>query len=122
MGKAGDAHERRADAVADQVVAGRSAEALLDRLAVAPVPAAMQSRVLQCKPIATKAIPPTNFGTIKVTKFESMEPTGQEDGIDINLEFDPDSSKVDATKIGLIQAGRTQVGGIAIANEPSIRG
>ena len=123
IGTAGDAYERHADSVADRVVAGRSAEALLDRLPAAPISAAnAQSRVLQCKPIATKAIPPTNFGTFKVTKFESMEPAGQEDGIDINLEFDPDSSKVDATKIGLIQAGRSQVGGVAIANEPSIRG
>jgi hypothetical protein len=122
MGRAGDAYERHADSVADHVVAGRSAEALLDRLAAAPLSAANpQSRVLQCKPIPTKPIPPTNFGTFKVTKFESVEPSGQEDGIDINLEFDPDSSKVDASKIGLIQAARSQVGGVAIANEVTIR-
>ncbi|MEZ4448082.1 MAG: DUF4157 domain-containing protein [Nannocystaceae bacterium] len=36
VGEAGDAHERHADAVAERVVTGRSAEALLDRYACAP--------------------------------------------------------------------------------------
>jgi hypothetical protein len=121
MGKPGDAYERHADAVAGLVVAGRSAEPLLDQLVVPGLHTGTQRGVLQCKPIATKPIPPTDFGTFKVTKFESMGPDGAEDGIDINLEFDPDKSKVDATKIGFIQAAHSEVGGVAIAMEPSIK-
>ena len=44
VGRAGDAYERHADAVADRVVAGRSAEALLDQMAGGSRAAAVQLR------------------------------------------------------------------------------
>jgi hypothetical protein len=44
IGQAGDAYERHADAVADRVVAGHSAEAILDDMAPAAAPAAAVQR------------------------------------------------------------------------------
>jgi hypothetical protein len=48
FGRAGDVHERMADAVADRVVAGRSAEDLLDRAGPPAQPRADASAPVQC--------------------------------------------------------------------------
>jgi hypothetical protein len=53
VGEAGDAYEQHADAVADKVVAGESAEGLLDQMAGTPAggaEGAVQSRSMQMKP------------------------------------------------------------------------
>jgi len=53
VGEAGDAYERHADAVADKVVAGESAEALLGQMAAAP--AGTQASSIQRREVATDA-------------------------------------------------------------------
>ena len=116
VGEAGDPYERHADAVADQVVRGRPAEALLDRMAPPGSPSlGVRQRVLQRlpKPIAT------NFGNFDETKYETVGPAGSENGVFINLMFDPFPDKVDASKIGLTQAARTQLGGVAVSTDPT---
>lgn len=63
VGEPGDAYEQHVDAVADEVVAGRSAENLLDRLTGSGT-AAPQHQV-QRKDI------PTHFGTFKTSRSKS---------------------------------------------------
>jgi hypothetical protein len=53
VGEAGDAYERHADAVADKVVAGQSAEALLSHMA--PAPAGAPADGVQRREVATDA-------------------------------------------------------------------
>lgn len=114
VGDPGDRYERHADAVADQVVRGRSAETLLDRLA----PASSRAASVQRQVVQRVAIP-TNFGEFDTTKYDAVGPKGSEYGVDINLTFDPDRAKADATKIGLTQSVRSQLKGAAVAIEPS---
>ena len=115
VGRAGDAYERHADAVADLVAGGRSAEALLDRMAPPGSRAlAVQRQVVQRAPIAT------DFGEFDTTKYDAVGPKGSEYGVDIVLTFDPDRTKVDAKKIGLTQALSSKLGGVDAAIHPTI--
>ncbi|HEX8691020.1 MAG TPA: DUF4157 domain-containing protein [Longimicrobium sp.] len=115
VGRAGDPYERHADAVADLVAGGRSAEGLLDRMAPAGSRAlAVQRRVVQRAPIAT------DFGEFDTTKYDAVGPAGSEYGVDIELTFDPDRTKVDAKKIGLTQALSSKLGGVDAAIHPTI--
>lgn len=109
VGRAGDIYERHADAVAALAVKGSSSEALLDRMAPAGSrAAAVQRQVVQRTPVGT------DFGEFDTTKYNSLGPAGSENGVDIELTFDPDRTKVDATKIGLTQSVRTQLAGSAV--------
>ena len=114
VGEAGDTYERHADAVADQVVRGHSAEALLDQKASAGSRSlGVQRQVVQRAPIST------DFGVFDTTKYDSTGPAGAEWGLDIAITFDPDRVKADARKIGLVQSIRYQLGGSAVAGFPS---
>jgi hypothetical protein len=117
IGDVGDGYERHAEAVADRVISSRSAEALLDRMAPAAGSRALgvQRRIVQRAPI------PTDYGNFDTTKYDKVGSAGSEYGVLINLSFDPDKTKVNAKKIGLTQAVRTQLGGVAVAIEPSRR-
>jgi hypothetical protein len=117
VGEAGDAYERHADAVADQVVRGRSAEALLDEM----VPAGSRSLGVQ-RQVVQRAPITTNFGDFDATKYDAVGSAGSKYGVDIQLTFDPDKTKVDAKKIGLTQTARSQLAGAASVLEPSRRG
>ena len=92
VGQAGDVYEQHADAVAAEVVAGRSAEGLLDRMAGGASPAHQP-------PVQRKDVP-THFGTFKTTKFEKYSTTG----VSAVIEFHPDPNKIDAKKIGMSQS------------------
>lgn len=109
VGKIGDVYERHADAVAEQVVKGQSAEALLEQMApLGGHTSSVQRQVVQRAPIET------DYGKFDTTKYEDAGPAGSEYGVDIKLTFDPDEKKVDAKKIGLTQAVRSQLGGKAV--------
>jgi hypothetical protein len=117
VGRAGDVYERHAESVADRVVRGQSAEALLDELAPRRSRAlGMRRQVLQRAPIET------NFGKFDTTKYDAVGPAGSEYGVDIVLTFDPDTTKADAKKIGLTQTARSVLAGAAVALRPSQRG
>jgi hypothetical protein len=116
VGEVGDIYEQHADAVADHVVRGRSAEGLLDQMA--PVESrslGVQRQVVQRAPIAT------DYGEFDTTKYDKLGPTGSEHGVDIVLTFDPDRTKVNAKKIGLVQSVRSQLAGTAVSLFPVIR-
>lgn len=116
VGEEGDPYERHADAVAGLVAGGRSAEALLDRMAPTPPRAlGVQRRVVQRAPIRT------DFGAFDTTKYDSVGTAGSEYGVDIKITFDP-GTKADAKKIGLTQTARSQLAGSAVVLEPSRRG
>src|SRR5690606_33539359 len=89
----------RLEAEADEMGA-RAARGEAVQMSAPPSPragaAAVPHSVIQRKEVAT------NFGTFKTTRFRKIE-----DGVDIVLEFHPDSKKVKAEKIGLTQAVRT---------------
>jgi len=93
IGQAGDVYEQHADAVAAEVVAGRSAERLLDEMAGGGASSAPQHQV-QRKDV------PTHFGTFKTSKFEKYTTTG----VNAVVEFHPDPAKIDAKKIGMSQS------------------
>jgi hypothetical protein len=107
VGEAGDRYEQHANAVADLVVQGRSAESLLDRYAGAGGARGGSVQRLD-----------TNFGKFETTKYDNVGPVGNEIGVDMVLTFDPDVKKVDATQIGLTQSVRAQLGGVAKATFP----
>ena len=114
LSQPGDAYERQADAVAQEVVQGRSAEALLDEVTDGRAGSATgQQAVVQRAPI------PTDFGEFDTTKYNKLGPAGSEYGVEIELTFNPDKTKVDARKIGLTQAVRSQLAGGAVAIEPA---
>src|SRR5262245_56015461 len=71
VGEAGDTYEQHADAVADAVVRGESAEALLDPHAGG----ATSSEPVQRSAIQKKDVS-TFFGTFKTTKFSKFGTTG----------------------------------------------
>ena len=110
VGKAGDRYERNADAVAERVLTGASAESLLDEVAPGSESSAARRRAVQR--IAT------DFGDFKTSKYDKLGPAGKEWGVDIVLEFDPDKTKVNAEKIGLTQSVRDQLSGTAVALFP----
>jgi hypothetical protein len=117
LGEAGDVYERHANTVAEHVGQGRSAEALLDQMAPAgSPPAGARRQVVQRAPIKT------DYGEFDTTKYDAVGPAGSEYGLDTELTFDPDKTKVDAKKIGLTQTARSQLAGAAIVLEPSRRG
>jgi len=99
--------------VANLVVSGRSAEALLNQMAPAGSRVSqLQRQVVQRAPIKT------DFGEFDTTKYEDVGASGSEYGVDIKLTFDPDTTKVDAKKIGLTQSVRAQLAGKAVAGFP----
>ena len=117
VGHQGDKYERHADAVADLVVSGRSAETLLNQMAPAGSQAlGSQRQAVQRKPI------PTNFGNFDTTKYDDVGAKGSEHGIDIVLTFDPDKVKVNAKKIGLVQSIRYQLAGTNVGLFPVHQG
>ncbi|HEY4242496.1 MAG TPA: DUF4157 domain-containing protein [Kofleriaceae bacterium] len=109
VGEAGDSHEQHANAVADLVVQGKSAESLLDRYGGGGG-GARRGAVQRLE---------SNFGTFATTKYDKVGPAGKEHGLDIKLTFDPDVKKVDATKIGLTQAIRYQMAGTPVSLYPN---
>jgi hypothetical protein len=114
VGEAGDFYERHADAVAAEVVQGRSAEKLLDQMA----PAGSRSLAVQ-RQVVQRAIA-TNFGEFDTTTYDSLGPAGSEYGVSIELTFDPDPAKVNAKKIGLVQSLRSKLGGVDAAIDPTM--
>jgi hypothetical protein len=107
VGEAGDRYEQHANAVADLVVQGQSAEPLLDRYAGAGGARGGSVQRLD-----------TSFGKFDTTKYDKVGPAGSEHGVDIKLTFDPDVKKVDATKIGLTQSVRSQLAGAPFSVYP----
>lgn len=97
VGAEGDAYERHADAVADKVVAGQSAEALLAAgpggAAAAPGGAVQHSRVVQ------RDAKVTSMGTFTDEQYE-FEGTTR---LNMTLKFTP-GDKVESAKIGLSQS------------------
>jgi Domain of unknown function (DUF4157) len=114
IGAVGDAYERHADRVAERVVGGQSAEALLDQIE----PAGSRSLAIGRRVVQLAAVT-SNFGDFDTTKYDALGPAGGEWGVDIELTFDPDAAKVDAKKIGLTQAVRSELAGAMVAIEPS---
>jgi len=108
VGEAGDPYEQHANAVADLVVQGKSAESLLDRYGGSGGARGGAIQRLE-----------SNFGTFDTTSYTKVGPAGSETGVDIKLTFDPDVTKVDAQKIGLTQSVRTQIAGTPISTFPS---
>jgi hypothetical protein len=53
----------------------------------------------------------TDYGEFDTTYYDSKGPVGSEYGANIELVFDPDKTKVDAEKIGLVQSVRVRLGG-----------
>lgn len=117
VGQVGDPYERHADAVAEHVVGGRSAETLLDQMAPAGSRSfGVQRQVVQRAPI------PTDFGNFDMTKYDKVGPAGSEYGVDIVLTFDPDRTKANAKKIGLTQSVRSQLAGTNVVLFPVQQG
>jgi hypothetical protein len=110
VGQEGDAYEQHADAVADLVVQGKSAEATLDRFAPGPGAGgrATQHKAVQRAPI------PTHYGEFKAEYFQEIKDDGKAIGADLYLKFTP-NAEVDATKIGLTQSVKNYVDGTPIA-------
>jgi Domain of unknown function (DUF4157) len=109
VGEAGDRYEQHANAVADLVVQGKSAESLLDPYARGGGARGGSVQRLD-----------TNFGKFDTTKYDKVGPAGSEYGVDIKLTFDPDVKKVDAMKIGLTQSVRSQLAGTPVSLFPSV--
>jgi hypothetical protein len=106
VGEVGDAYERHADEVADLVARGESAESVLDRHAGTGGGAPGVQRRAK-----------THYGEFTTEWYDQVE----EHGVDIKLEFHP-GPNVDATKIGLTQQVRSQLGGGAVAIGPTLHG
>ena len=106
VGVAGDPYERHADAVAERVVRGESAEALLGAMAPGgSVASGAPWQGVQRAPIKT------DYGEFDTTMYNTLGPAGGEYGVEIEMEFDPDKAKVDAEQIGLVQSVRVRLGG-----------
>jgi Domain of unknown function (DUF4157) len=114
LGQSGDHYEHHADAVADRVVRGESAEDLLDQHAGAHGSAPAGTGAIQ-------RLAPTHYGQFKAPTYDPVGAAGSEYGLDIKLEFHP-GNNVDATKIALTQQVRTQLGNKAIAIDPGRHG
>ncbi len=71
VGEEGDEHERHADAVADRVVAGQSAEALLDRYASGGSPAAGRDAPVQGRAVQ-RAVKARKLGTQDFKSFSTL--------------------------------------------------
>ena len=110
VGQDGDAYEQHADAVADLVVQGASAEAALDRFAPAAGAGgrATQHKAVQRSPLGT------HYGEFKAEYFEEIKLDGKAVGVDMYLKFTP-HTEVDATKIALTQSVKNYVDGKPIA-------
>ena len=108
VGAEGDAFERHADAVADRVVAGQSAEDLLS--ATPAGGAAVAAKAIQR---SSKA---TSMGTFTDEKY-ALEGTAK---LHMTLKFTP-GDKVDATKIGLTQSLKDMKDGDKNAIDPTAR-
>jgi hypothetical protein len=97
---------QHADAVAHAVVSGRSAEPLLNEMAPAgPRALGVQRQVVQRTPLET------DYGKFDTTKYADVGTVGSEEGVDMELTFDPDPVKANAKKIGLTQSVRVNLGG-----------
>jgi hypothetical protein len=111
VGKVGDLYERHADAVADRVVRGESSEALLDKFASgdnASSPGG--SNALQMKKKVDTA-----FGQFEDVYYDRRtSDAGVDIGGEMYLRFTPGDT-VDATKIGLTQAVKSQVDGSPVS-------
>ena len=106
VGEEGDAYEQHADAVADLVVQGRSAEAALDRFAPGAGAGgrATQHKAVQRSPLGT------HYGEFKAEYFEEIKLDGKAVGVDMYLKFTP-NTEVDATKIALTQSVKNYIDG-----------
>lgn len=106
VGKAGDSYERHADAVANLVVQGKSAEGLLGTMASGSggARAAVQRSPKQ-----------THFGTFTDEKY-GLNST--KTVLHMTLKFMP-NNQVDADKIGLTQSKHNTVGGTALVMDPN---
>lgn len=105
MGEAGDTHEQHADAVADRVVAGASAEDLLDEYAAKRSDTAAQRRAVARK---ERAETPESEGT---------QQEASEDGV--SNEATAETQEVDATAPAAEQAtaARASAGGAAAGDD-----
>jgi len=110
VGAEGDVFERHADAVADKVVAGESAEALL-----ASTPAGGATPGVAANPVQRSA-KATHMGTFTDEKY-ALEGSAK---LHMTLKFTP-GDHVDATKIGLTQTVRTVKGGTTASIDPASR-
>jgi hypothetical protein len=112
VGQQGDTYEQHADAVADLVVQGKSAETTLDQLAprsaAAAGPSATQHKAVQ------RAAVTTHYGEFKDAYFSEVKKDGTMIGVDLFLTFTP-NAEVDAAKIGLSQSVKNYVAGKPIA-------
>jgi hypothetical protein len=116
VGLVGDVYERHADQVAEAAAQGRSAESILDRMVRAGlhVPGARRA-VIQRKVSSDWG----EFDTTTYSNLPAGAVAGTEYGVDITLSFDPDTTKVDASRIALTQSVRSQLAGAGVAIEPS---
>jgi len=110
VGQSGDPYERHADAVADAVVQGKSAEGLLDTMA-----GGSQSGKADDGPVQRSA-KLTHMGTFTDERYEFEGTTKQH----IVVKFTPGDA-VDATRIGLVQTIKDQKEGVANSIDPTAR-
>ena len=113
IGETGDAYEQHADAVADLVVRGSSAEAALDQFAPGPSSAAPQGAV-QRAPVTTP------YGVFNDERFAEVSEDGEPAGVEMYLSFTP-TDPVEASAIGLSQVVRTQIADQTIPLDASKR-
>jgi len=115
VGELGDAYERHADEVADLVVAGRSAEAALDRFAPGAGAAGAAAHAVQRAPVDT------HYGTFEDESFHVIpESESSAAGVEMFLRFTP-NAQVDASEILLSQSVKTQVGGALLPTDATKR-
>jgi len=106
LSHAGDTLERHANAVADRVCEGHSAESLLNKLPfLGSATSGNHSPAVQ-----RAALPASDFGTFTMAKYDKLGPLNGEYGIDMELDFDPDATKVNAKNIGLVQTVHSKLG------------
>jgi hypothetical protein len=102
VGEVGDTYERHADEVADLVVAGRSAEAALDRFAPGGAAAA--------SPAVQRSVD-TYYGTFDTASFGVVQADEHNAArVEMFLQFTP-NAQVDATEIALSQSVKAQIDG-----------
>ncbi len=112
VGEVGDPYERHADQVADLVVRGESAEALLDQMAGG---GAAGGGAVQ------RAAVVTTYGTFKDESYTAVEHDHKKVGADITISFDP-AHPANAKKIGLMQSQTSIQNGAARLMHPGDAG
>jgi outer membrane protein OmpA-like peptidoglycan-associated protein len=108
VGEVGDAHERHADAVADRVVRGESAESLLDQYSGSGGSAAVQRSFTGVFPIPGST---STFQTDMQTRNNAATPAGGHTGMDGSIRYIPGVGSPNANVIAFTQIVRTTAAG-----------